>query len=49
MTGVGIRLVQDVGRHRKRVYSDAQDLVEAEQWRRAFWFEPRSSLAFTIG
>jgi hypothetical protein len=36
MIGVGIRLVQDIGMHRKRVYS-TMDLAEAEQWRRAFW------------
>ena len=45
MVGVGIRLVQDVGRHRKKVYSGSQDLAEAEQWRRAFWFESRLSSA----
>lgn len=49
MIGVGIRLVQDVGRHRKRVYSGTQDLVEAEQWRRAFWFELRLSSALMAG
>ncbi|KAI9511917.1 fungal-specific transcription factor domain-containing protein [Russula earlei] len=36
MIGIGIRLVQDVGRHRKRVYN-SKDSAEAEQWRRAFW------------
>ncbi|KAH9173662.1 fungal-specific transcription factor domain-containing protein [Lactarius sanguifluus] len=36
MIGVGIRLLQDVGRHRKRVYNKA-DLAEDEQWRRTFW------------
>ncbi|KAI0248863.1 fungal-specific transcription factor domain-containing protein [Lactifluus subvellereus] len=36
MIGVGIRLVQDTGRHRKKMYCN-MDLVEAEQWRRAFW------------
>jgi hypothetical protein len=38
MIGVGIRLIQDVGRHRKKMYSTL-DAIEAEQWRRAFWFE----------
>ncbi|KAI0298023.1 fungal-specific transcription factor domain-containing protein [Multifurca ochricompacta] len=36
MIGVGLRLIQDVGRHRKKLYS-SMSLVEAEQWRRAFW------------
>ncbi|KAF8492551.1 fungal-specific transcription factor domain-containing protein [Russula emetica] len=36
LIGVGIRLVQDIGMHRKRVYSN-MDTAEAEQWRRAFW------------
>jgi hypothetical protein len=36
MVGVGLRLVQDVGRHRKRLYSNT-DLAESEHWRRAFW------------
>ncbi|KAH9992246.1 fungal-specific transcription factor domain-containing protein [Russula compacta] len=36
MIGVGIRLVQDVGKHRKRMYG-TMDSVEAEQWRRTFW------------
>ncbi|KAH9033208.1 hypothetical protein EDB83DRAFT_2319081 [Lactarius deliciosus] len=36
MIGVGLRLLQDVGRHRKRVYNKA-DLAEDEQWRRTFW------------
>ncbi|KAN0132380.1 hypothetical protein V8E53_009806 [Lactarius tabidus] len=33
----GLRLVQDVGKHRKRMYN-SMDLAEAEQWRRTFWF-----------
>lgn len=37
MVGVGLRLIQDVGKHRKRVYN-SMDLAEAEQWRRTFWF-----------
>ena len=48
MIGVGIRLVQDIGRHRKRMYSN-MDLVEAEQWRRAFWLEPQRCSPMTIG
>ncbi|TFK89351.1 hypothetical protein K466DRAFT_584659, partial [Polyporus arcularius HHB13444] len=34
--GVGIRMAQDVGAHRKKVYS-ASPTVEEELWRRAFW------------
>jgi hypothetical protein len=40
MVGVGLRLVQDVGKHRKRVYN-SMDPAEAEQWRRTFWFVAR--------
>ena len=36
MVGVGLRLIQDIGGHRKRVYN-SMDLAEAEQWRRTFW------------
>ncbi|KAI0771317.1 fungal-specific transcription factor domain-containing protein [Trametes elegans] len=34
--GIGIRMAQDVGAHRKKVYS-ASPTVEEELWRRAFW------------
>ncbi|KAI0749212.1 fungal-specific transcription factor domain-containing protein [Daedaleopsis nitida] len=34
--GVGIRMAQDVGAHRKKVYS-ASPTIEEELWRRAFW------------
>ena len=34
--GVGIRMAQDVGAHRRKVYS-ASPTVEEELWRRAFW------------
>ena len=34
--GVGIRLAQDVGAHRKKVYNPTRT-VEEELWRRAFW------------
>ncbi|KAK7682544.1 hypothetical protein QCA50_014344 [Cerrena zonata] len=34
--GVGIRLAQDVGAHRRKVYSKAPT-VEDELWKRAFW------------
>jgi len=36
LVGVGIRLIQDVGMHRKRTYCN-MDMADAEQWRRAFW------------
>lgn len=47
MVGVGLRLIQDVGKHRKRVYN-SMDLAEAEQWRRTFWFDRFSSLNFRM-
>ena len=34
--GIGIRMAQDVGAHRRKVYSTAPT-VEEELWRRAFW------------
>ena len=34
--------------HRKRVYANL-DVAEAEQWRRAFWLEPRWSATLSIG
>jgi len=34
--GVGIRMAQDVGAHRKKVYA-ATPTVEEELWKRAFW------------
>ncbi|CDO71787.1 hypothetical protein BN946_scf184939.g11 [Trametes cinnabarina] len=34
--GIGIRMAQDVGAHRKKVYS-AKPTMEEELWRRAFW------------
>ncbi len=37
MTGVGLRLAQDVGAHRKKTYSN-MPLVEEELMKRAFWF-----------
>ena len=41
--GVGIRMAQDVGAHRKKVYS-ASPTIEEELWRRAFWCVPSSLL-----
>ncbi|KAI0819293.1 fungal-specific transcription factor domain-containing protein [Trametes gibbosa] len=34
--GIGIRMAQDVGAHRKKVYSP-KPTMEEELWRRAFW------------
>jgi hypothetical protein len=48
LIGIGIRLVQDVGKHRKRGYGTIAQ-TEAEQWRRTFWFEPQQSFTLTIG
>ena len=36
MCGVGIRFAEDVGAHRRKVYS-ATPRVEDELWKRAFW------------
>lgn len=37
MVGIGIRLAQDVGAHRRKVYSHKLT-VEDELWKRAFWY-----------
>ena len=34
---LGIRMAQDVGAHRKKMYS-ATPTVEQELWKRAFWY-----------
>lgn len=34
--GVGIRMAQDVGAHRKKTYT-SKKTVEEELWKRAFW------------
>ncbi|KZT67994.1 hypothetical protein DAEQUDRAFT_728533 [Daedalea quercina L-15889] len=36
LIGVGIRMAQDVGAHRKKVYN-VKPTVEEELWKRAFW------------
>lgn len=36
MVGIGIRLAQDVGAHRRKVYNTPVS-VESELWKRAFW------------
>lgn len=40
MIGIGIRLGQDVGAHRRKQYNPATaaaTAVEDEQWKRVFW------------
>ncbi|KAH7097398.1 fungal-specific transcription factor domain-containing protein [Auriculariales sp. MPI-PUGE-AT-0066] len=36
IVGIGIRMAQDVGAHRNKVYKDKPNLVD-ELWKRAFW------------
>lgn len=36
MVGIGIRLAQDVGAHRRRT-QNGELTVEDELWKRAFW------------
>jgi Fungal specific transcription factor domain len=36
LTGIGLRMAQDVGAHRKKVYRNPMAL-EDESWKRAFW------------
>ncbi len=43
MVGIGIRLAQDVGAHRKKVYNTPHS-VETELWKRAFWYILKISL-----
>ena len=35
--GLGLRMAQDVGIHRKKMYSSVPS-VEDELWKRAFWY-----------
>jgi hypothetical protein len=44
MVGVGIRLAQDVGAHRKRK-TEGPMTVEDELWKRAFWSVVSSPLS----
>jgi hypothetical protein len=41
LLGVGIRLAQDLGIHRKLVYSGKPN-VQEEQWKRVFWYARQS-------
>lgn len=43
--GVGIRLAQDVGAHRRKVYNTIST-VDEELWKRAFWYDFCSWLRF---
>ncbi|TBU65203.1 fungal-specific transcription factor domain-containing protein [Dichomitus squalens] len=46
--GVGIRMAQDVGAHRKKVYSSSPT-IEEELWRRAFWVLVAMDRAVSFG
>ncbi|CAE6476197.1 unnamed protein product [Rhizoctonia solani] len=37
VAGIGIRIAQDVGAHRRKVYKGGQGSIEDELWKRAFW------------
>ncbi|KAG8739987.1 hypothetical protein FRC10_004866 [Ceratobasidium sp. 414] len=37
VAGIGIRIAQDVGAHRRKVYRGGQGSLEDELWKRAFW------------
>jgi hypothetical protein len=39
MIGIGIRVAQDVGAHRRK-YNTEDITVEDELWKRAFWYVP---------
>ena len=39
MVGIGIRLAQEVGAHRRKA-QDHVMTVEDELWKRAFWYKP---------
>ena len=36
VVGIGLRLIQDVGAHRKKMYSPNPTVID-ELWKRAFW------------
>ena len=38
MVGIGIRLAQDVGAHRRKMYTSSKLTVDDELWKRAFWW-----------
>lgn len=45
--GLGLRLAQDMGAHRKKVY-DVKPTVESELMKRAFWCVASSSADKTV-
>ena len=47
MVGIGVRLAQDVGAHRKGAQS-RRPTVEDEMWKRAFWCVYSSRNLFSI-
>lgn len=38
VAGVGLRLVQDIGAHRERLYSPKENQFENQMWKRSFWY-----------
>ena len=40
MLGLGLRMAQDVGAHRKKIYNATPSLAD-ELWRRAVWCGPQ--------
>jgi len=47
MVGIGIRLAQDVGAHRRKTGRDSLT-VEGELWKRAFWYISLSLTTFSL-
>ncbi|EIW84598.1 hypothetical protein CONPUDRAFT_142812 [Coniophora puteana RWD-64-598 SS2] len=48
IVGIGIRLAQDVGAHRRKVYN-RKPTVEDELWKRAFWILVSLDRAYSTG
>ncbi|KAI0028533.1 fungal-specific transcription factor domain-containing protein, partial [Vararia minispora EC-137] len=46
MVGIGIRMAQDVGAHRKRMYQE--QTVATELWKRAFWCRGPALMALDV-
>lgn len=38
MVGIGVRMAQDVGAHRRKMYT-ARVSADEELWKRAFWYD----------
>jgi hypothetical protein len=47
IVGIGIRLAQDVGAHRRKAYSH-KPTVDEELWKRAFWYGSNISSSYII-